>query len=195
MQEEKNPDQDILKDFQNGNQERAFRLLISSYQERLYYHIRRLVGNHEDADDVLQNTFIKAYKGLPGFKGESKLYSWLYRIASNESFTLLEKRKRKQTVSLDGVIEPSTDHSQGPGQNEIQARLDDAVDSLPPKQQLVFNLKYYEELKYEEISEITGTSVGALKSSYHIAVKKIEEELKRGSNLLSKSQSKNQNVR
>lgn len=183
-------DKRIVDDFHSGSQEQAFRLLMSTYQERLYHHVRRMVGSHEDANDVLQNTLIKVYKGLGGFKGESKLYSWLYRIASNESLTHLEKTKRKQTISIDSITEPLSNHGTGPSSEQIQERLGRAISVLPPKQQLVFNLKYFEELKYEEISEITGTSVGALKSSYHIAVKKIERFLTKASNLLEVSQSK-----
>jgi RNA polymerase sigma-70 factor (ECF subfamily) len=142
-----------------------------------------MLGNHEDADDVLQNTLVKAYKGLKNFRGDAKLFSWLYRIASNESLTFIEKRKRHRTISIDDSSEPAGNTSVGPGPEEIQAALRSAIDQLPPKQQLVFNLKYFEELKYEQISELTGTSVGALKSSYHIAVKKIEQFLVGRSNL------------
>lgn len=141
-----------------------------------------MVGDHEDANDVLQNTFVKAYKGLMNFRGDSKLYSWLYRIASNESLTFIEKKKKNQTISIDASVEPVSTSTAGPDPEEIQEALRHAIDQLPSKQQLVFNLKYFEELKYEEISEITGTSVGALKSSFHIAVKKIEKYLEGRSN-------------
>lgn len=165
------------------------RMLMSNYQEALYYHIRRMVGNHEDADDVLQNTLVKTYQGLKNFRGESKLYSWLYRIASNECLTLIEKRKKHRTISIEDATEPMAPSHDGMGPEEIQEALGMAIAQLPPKQQLVFNLKYYEELKYEEIAEITGTSIGALKSSFHIAVKKIEAVLVSRSNLLNRSKS------
>lgn len=148
-----------------------------------------MMGNHEDADDALQNTFLKAWKGLKNFRRESKLYSWLYRIASNECLTLLERQKKNRTFTIEETNEPVAPDSTGPGSEEIQEALTEAVSQLPHKQQMVFSMKYFDELKYEEISSITGTSVGALKSSFHIAVKKIEETLRQRSNLLSPSKS------
>ncbi len=161
-------------------QQNAFQELVSQYQRPLYAHIRNLVLNHDDADDVLQNTFIKVYRNLSGFKGESKLFSWMYRIATNEALTFLQqKAKRFQTTSEDYLLQQTEKmkadvYFDG---DEIQLKLQKAIARLPEKQQLVFKMKYFEELKYEAISEILGTSVGGLKASYHIAVKKIEEYL------------------
>lgn len=169
--------------FAAGEEDAAFRILISSYQRPLYQLTRRMLGNHEDADDALQNTFIKAWKALPKFREESKLYSWLYRIACNESLSLIDKRKRHSGDSLDTIAEISCESYSSPSSGEIQSKLNRALDTLPAKQKLVFSLKYFQDLKYEEISKITGTSAGALKSSYHIAVKKIEGILTGGLNL------------
>ena len=162
-------------------QNEAFRKLLQLYQKPLYNHIRGIVLNHDDADDVLQNTFIKVHSHLNKFKGDSKLYSWMYRIATNESITFLQQRVKKQGISNEEVKEKALNKLESDvyfDGNEIQIKLHKAIASLPEKQQLVFKMKYFEELKYEEISEILGTSVGALKASYHIAVKKIEDFLK-----------------
>ena len=158
-------------------QNAAFQKLISTYQKPLYYHIRNIVLNHDDADDVLQNTFIKVFQYLKNFKGESKLYSWIYRIATNEAITFINQKAKKnkttsEEIQLRIVNNLKADvHFDG---NEIQIKLQKAIAVLPEKQKLVFNMKYFQDLKYEEISEILGTSVGALKASYHHAVKKIE---------------------
>lgn len=155
----------------------AFNLLVRQYQQRLYGHVRRMVTDHDEAQDVLQNTFIKVWNGLDGFREGSQLYSWLYRIAHNECLNHLRRLRRNLFTSSDTVIErlsttlDSSEHFTG---DAIQRSLQRAVMRLPDKQRAVFNMKYFDALKYEEISEITGTSVGALKSSYHIAVKKIE---------------------
>lgn len=159
----------------------AFKQLVQQYQKPLYFHIRNIVLNHDDADDVLQNTFIKVFSNLKNFKGESKLYSWIYRIATNESLTFIEQRAKKQGISNEEVQQKaimnleSDVYFEG---NEIQLKLQKAIAILPEKQQLVFKMKYFEEIKYENMSEILDTSVGALKASYHHAVKKIEEYLK-----------------
>lgn len=156
----------------------AFRQLVSQYSRPLYSHIRTIVINHDDSDDVLQNTFIKIFSNLKGFKGESKLFSWMYRIATNEAITFINQKAKKSGISSEElqqkVLErlPADEYFEG---DELQIRLQKAVASLPEKQQLVFKMKYFEEMKYEDISEILGTSVGALKASYHHAVKKIEE--------------------
>ncbi len=156
----------------------AFRQLVSQYSRPLYSHIRTIVIDHDDADDVLQNTFIKIFSNLKGFKGESKLFSWMYRIATNEAITFINQKAKKSGISSEElqqkVLErlPADEYFEG---DELQIRLQKAVASLPEKQQLVFKMKYFEEMKYEDISEILGTSVGALKASYHHAVKKIEE--------------------
>lgn len=161
-------------------QNKAFEMLINTYKERLYWHIRRIVLNHDDADDVLQNTFIKVYRNIDGFKGNSKLYSWMYRIATNESLTFLQAKSTKLGVSSEElqhklVVNLKSDvYFEG---DEIQLKLQEAIATLPEKQKLVFNMKYFQEMKYEEISEILETTVGGLKASYHLAVKKIESFL------------------
>ena len=161
--------------------EKAFRELISLYKERLYWHIRKIVISHDDTDDVLQNTFIKVYKNIDKFNQESKLFSWMYRIATNEAITFINKRakERKSTVSdiheqLASTLESDVYFSGEAIQNILQK----AIATLPQKQQLVFNMKYFDDLKYTEISEILKTSVGALKASYFHAVKKIENYIK-----------------
>ncbi len=168
-----------LKDKQS--QAKAFEVLVNTYKERLYWHVRRIVLDHDDADDVLQNTFIKVYKSIDGFKGESKLYSWMYRIATNESLTFLKQKQRKAGItdqemkeSMLGALESDV-YFEG---EEIQLKLQKALATLPEKQKLVFNMKYFQEMKYNEIAEILETSVGGLKASYHLAVKKIETYLK-----------------
>ena len=158
-------------------QNEAFQILLSQYQRPLYHHIRNIVLNHDDADDVLQNTFIKVFQHLKGFKGDSKLFSWMYRIATNEAITFInQKAKRNGTTSealQSKIVENLKSDSFFDG-TEIQIKLQKAIATLPEKQQLVFKMKYFEEIKYEDMSEILGTSVGALKASYHHAVKKIE---------------------
>jgi len=156
--------------------EKAFRELITTYKERLYWHIRKIVLNHDDADDVLQNTFIKVFRNIDKFQGESKLYTWMYRIATNESITFINKKAKKLQVTSEEVQQAALSnlkedvYFEG---NEIQLKLQRAITSLPQKQQLVFNMKYFDDITYEELSTILDTSVGGLKSSYHIAVKKI----------------------
>jgi len=156
----------------------AYNLIVRKHQERLYWHIRRMVIVHEDSDDVLQNTLIKAWKGLLNFKEESKLYTWLYRIASNEAITFLNKKKKRFFIPMNDVEHELTIHLESDESfsgDEIQLKLQKAILTLPEKQRLVFNMKYYDDLKYAEISEILETSVGGLKASYHHAVKKIEK--------------------
>lgn len=161
----------------------AFRELLSLYKERLYWHIRKIVISHDDADDVLQNTFIKVYRSIDKFKGDSKLYSWLYRIATNESITHINRNAKRKQISNEenqnlAINNLAADvYFEG---DEIQLKLQKAIASLPKKQQLVFNMKYFDNLKYKEIAEILETSEGALKASYHIAVKKIERFLTSG---------------
>lgn len=161
-----------------STRDRAFTDIVRVYGERLYWHIRRMVTEHEDANDVLQNVFIKAWKGLQDFRGESGLYTWLYRIATNETLSWLEARKRRRAVSLDSDAEHNP-ASQLQAQESFDGRrvewqLQQAVGGLPEKQRLVFNLRYFDEMPYEQMSGVLGTSVGALKASYHHAVKKIE---------------------
>ncbi|PTT12068.1 RNA polymerase subunit sigma-70 [Flavobacterium sp. HMWF030] len=158
-------------------QDLAFQKLLSDYQKPLYSHIRNIVLNHDDADDVLQNTFVKVFQYLKNFKGESKLFSWMYRIATNEALTFLNQKAKLSGITSQDLQNKTIDNLKADAYfdgNEIQIKLQKAIVSLPEKQQLVFKMKYFEELKYEEISEILGTSVGALKASYHHAVKKIE---------------------
>lgn len=161
--------------------ERGFSLLLKTYQERLYWHIRQMVNLHDYADEVLQNTFIKIYKGIKNFKGNSKLYTWLYRIATNEAITFMKKIKKQQTASLDyeenGLYNTLEADSQVNGE-EIQTILQEAIATLPEKQRIVFNLRYFEESSYKDISELLETSVGGLKASYHHAAKKIESYIK-----------------
>ena len=166
---------------QKDTRAKAFEVLINTYKERLYWHIRRIVMDHDDADDVLQNTFIKVYRNIDGFKGDSKLFSWMYRIATNESLTFLKQKSRKLGVDSEALQVHMANNLQADVYfegDEIQYKLQQAIATLPEKQKLVFNMKYFEELKYEEISEILDTSVGGLKASYHLAVKKIESYLK-----------------
>ncbi len=161
--------------------ERGFRLLMSQYRERLYWHIRRLVLVHEDADDVLQNTLIKIYRGILQFEGKSKLYTWLYRIATNEAITHLQSKARHASASLDDSTVLLTNRLQADewfDGDEIQVKLQKEIAQLPEKQRLVFNLRYHDEMPYEEMSAMLGTSVGALKASFHHAVKKIEVAFK-----------------
>ena len=166
---------------QADTQAKAFEVLINTYKERLYWHVRRIVLNHDDADDVLQNTFIKVYRNIDGFKGDSKLYSWMYRIATNEALSFLKKKSNKLGVNSVELQERMANNLQADVYfegDQIQLKLQKAIATLPEKQKLVFNMKYFDELKYEEISEILETSVGALKASYHLAVKKLETYLK-----------------
>ncbi len=161
-------------------QEKAFRELITLYKERLYWHIRKIVISHEDSDDVLQNTFIKIYKNISNFKGESKLYSWMYRIATNEAITYLNKNAKRLQITNETVQQYAINNLKADVYfegNEIQLKLQKAIATLPQKQQLVFNMKYFDNIKYRDMSEILQTSEGALKASYHLAVKKIETYL------------------
>ncbi len=155
----------------------SYRTLVTTHKERLYWHIRKMVLNHEDTDDVLQNTFIKVFRHIDGFKGDSKLYSWMYRIATNESINFLNKKAKQLQVDMQTLQEQRVENLEEDvyfDGDEIQLKLQKAIVTLPQKQQLVFNMRYFDELKYDEISDILDTSVGALKASYHHARKKIE---------------------
>jgi RNA polymerase sigma-70 factor (ECF subfamily) len=168
----------ILEKFQNEKtRNEAFNLLLKKYQQKIYWHIRRMVVNHDDADDLVQDVFVKVWKSLPGFRSDAQLYTWMYRIATNECITFLNRKKLKNNISFDDVShelsESLADSAYFDG-DKAQAKLQKALLTLPDKQKLVFNMKYYDEMKYEEMSEVLGTSVGALKSSFHLAVKKIE---------------------
>ena len=165
----------------SSTSQEAFRELISDYKERLYWHIRNMVKDHDDADDVLQNTFLKVYRNIHQFKGDSKLYSWIYRIATNEAITFLNKKARRLQITSEDLQNLIIDNLESDVYfegDEIELKLQKAIATLPDKQQQVFNMKYFEELKYREMAEILETSEGALKASYHIASKKIEEYLK-----------------
>jgi len=171
-------DEELVYLFKNGdNPNYAFNLIVRKYQERLYWMINRIVQNHDDTDDVIQNVFIKAWKALPKFREDANLYSWLYRIATNESITFINKRKKRGHVYEVNERLPGSGNTNDPTESEILEKLEAAIATLPEKQRLVFHLKYYEEKKYSEISEVLGTSVGSLKASYHHAVKKIEQFL------------------
>jgi len=154
--------------------------LISLYKERLYWHIRKIVISHDDTDDVLQNTFIKIFKNISNFKGDSKLYCWMYRIATNEAITHLNRNAKHHNLASEELKQHAINNLQSDVYFEgdsIQLKLQQAIAKLPQKQQLVFNMKYFDDIKYKDMSEILETSEGALKASYHIAVKKIEEYL------------------
>lgn len=171
-------DEEILSKFNNEKtRNTGFNLLIQKYQQKIYWHIRRLVINHEDADDLVQETFVKVWKNLHNFRSDSQLYTWIYRIATNESITFLNKKKNKHSIPLDELnteLAESLASSSYFNGDKIQRKLQEAVLTLPEKQRIIFNMKYFDDMKYEEISEVLGTSVGALKASFHIAVKKIE---------------------
>lgn len=172
-------DKELLHQFKNPSlKEKAFTALIKKYQEKLYWHIRRLVVVHEDADDVLQNMFIKVWKSLENFREDSQLYTWLYRIATNECLTFLEQQKRRSSVSLNDVesgLSNKVKADENFDANKLEWKLQLAIQHLPEKQRIVFNLRYYDEMPYEEMSRVLETSEGALKASYHHAAKKIEE--------------------
>ncbi len=174
-------DKELLLQFRNAaTKERAFTAIIKKHQEKLYWHIRRMVVQHEDANDVLQNMFIKVWKGLDNFREDSQLYTWLYRIATNECLTFLDQQKRKSAVSLGDVengLEDKLKAETNFDSSKIEWKLQLAMQQLPDKQRTVFNLRYYDEMPYEEMSRVLETSEGALKASYHHAVKKIEDYL------------------
>jgi RNA polymerase sigma-70 factor, ECF subfamily len=174
-------DQELMENLRKENsRDLAFQELVLKYQERLYWHIRKIVLNHDDTDDVLQNTFLKAWKNISSFREESSLFTWLYRIATNESLTFINSRSRRSLVPLNDVSDylknrlEADDYYDG---SDIQKKLQLAILTLPEKQKLVFNLRYFEEMPYQQMSDILDTSVGALKASYHHAAKKVEEYL------------------
>lgn len=163
-----------------STREKAFRELITLYKERLYWHIRKIVISHDDTDDVLQNTFIKVFRSIDKFKGDSKLFSWMYRIATNEAITHINKNNKRLQISNEEVQSKAVNNLKADvyfDGNDIQLKLQKAIATLPQKQQIVFNMKYFDDLKYKDMSNILETSEGALKASYHIAVKKIETYL------------------
>ncbi len=172
-------DQELLRLFQiPESKEKAFTAIIKKYQEKLYWHIRRMVVDHEDANDVLQNMFIKVWKGLENFREDAQLYTWLYRIATNESLSFLEQQKKRASVSFDEMAPGLSNKlvaEKGFDAQKLEWKLQLAIQQLPEKQRIVFNLRYYDEMPYDEMSRVLETSAGALKASYHHAVKKIED--------------------
>jgi len=187
-------DEEILRMYRAGARERAFGELVGSYSERLYWHVRALVGSHEDADDLMQDIFVKVWGALEGFRGESQLYTWLFRIATNESLNFLKKRNLRQALGLEargdggGSEMQDGDAAQAPSAaervadqdpyfdgDEVQRLLSVAVSKLPPKQRAVFSLRYFEEMPYEQMARVLETSVGALKASYHFAYEKVKD--------------------
>jgi len=174
-------DKELLEIFKDSDRKNyAFNLIVRKYSERLYWHIRKLVIDHDDSNDLLQNTFLKAWNALDDFREESQLYTWLYRIATNEALSFLGQKRRKfflPLVDVERQLANSLETDEYFSGDEIQKKLQKAILTLPEKQRVVFNMKYYEEIKYEDMAEILETSVGALKASYHHAVKKIEKYL------------------
>lgn len=175
-------EQDLLAKLQDpGMKATAFHQLVITYQQMLYFHIRRIVIDHEDTDDVLQNTLLKAWKYIDQFRAQSSIKTWLYRIATNEALTFLSKKKKASFQDLNDIqndLRHSLSEEKYFDGDEIQLKLQQAILSLPERQRLVFNMRYYDELKYDEIADILSVSTGALKASYHHAVRKIEEYLK-----------------
>ena len=175
-------DAELLQQFREApTKETAFTAIIKKYQERLYWHIRRMVVDHEDANDVLQNVFIRVWNGLENFKEESQLYTWLYRIGTNESLTFIESQKKRSAVSLSDVETGLSNKIKADKHfdpNRLEWKLQLAIQQLPEKQRVVFMLRYYDEMPYEEMSRVLETSEGALKASYHHAVKKVEDFIK-----------------
>lgn len=175
-------DQELLAKIRNPETRNyGFNMLVRSYQQKVYTLVRKMVIDHDDADDITQEIFIKIHKSIESFREDSQLYTWVYRIATNESLTFLKKKRRRFFIPIEDVdseLASKIDSSPAISGDEIQKKLQKALLTLPDKQRLVFNLKYYEEMPYEEMASVTGTSEGALKASYHHAVKKIEEFLK-----------------
>ena len=171
-------DTEILELYNNGAKDEAFNLIVRKYSQRLYWHIRELCGSHDDADDLLQTTLIKVWKGLDGFRSDSKLYTWIWRIATNETLTFLKRQKFLSLLAFKNYDTYLMEHVESEpyfNGNKLQLLFDKAILSLPAKQRAVFSLRYFQEMKYEEMSKILDTSVGALKASYHHAYTKVKE--------------------
>ena len=179
MAQSHSDDKELLLQFKNpSSKEKGFTSIIKKYQEKLYWHIRRMVVQHEDANDVLQNMFIKVWNGLDNFREDSQLYTWLYRIATNESLTFIEQQKKRASISIsdeDTGLSNKLKADRNFDGNKAEWKLQLAMQQLPEKQRVVFNLRYYDEMPYGEMSRVLETSEGALKASYHHAVKKIED--------------------
>ena len=172
-------DSQIIELYRSGQKDKAFDNIVSSYTERLYWHIRRFTYSHDDSNDLLQDIFIKVWSSLPNFRGDSQLYTWIYRIATNEVLNHMRKQRFRAMVSLDSeanFLAKKIDEDAYFNGDELQRELHKAIQRLPEKQRIVFCFRYFDEMKYEEISEITDTSVGALKASYHFAYNKIKED-------------------
>ncbi len=179
---EKLSDKEILELYRSGERDKAFGELVRSYQERLYWHVRRFTCSHEDTDDLLQEIFIKVWNSLPSFREDSSLFTWLYRIATNETLNFLRRQRVRGMLNfepLDNVLYKKIDEDTHFNGNELQRELHKAIQKLPRKQRLVFNMRYFDELSYNEIADILNTSVGSLKASYHHAYKKIKEDLEK----------------
>ena len=174
-------DKDLLEKIRNPETRNyGFNMLVRSYQQRVYGIVRKMVIDHDDADDLTQETFIKVHRSIDSFRSDSQLYTWIYRIATNECLTFLNKKRRRFFLPLEDVslhLAAKLDSSSDMTGDDIQKKLQKALLKLPDKQRLVFNMKYFEDLTYEDMAEVTKTSVGALKASYHLAVKKIEDYL------------------
>ena len=183
------PDNELIALFkENTQRDGVFAIIVKKYQKRLYWHIRKIVLDHDDTDDILQNTFIKAWKALDNFKEESQLFTWLYRIATNEALGHLRQKKKNDVQSIHPIENQLSKNLESDPYftgDALQLKLQQAILTLPEKQRIVFNMRYYDEMPYEEMSEVLETSVGALKSSFHIAAKKVEEYLKEHLNLRS----------
>lgn len=179
MPQVKSSDDEILELMRNPKTlERGFRLLMETHQERLYWQVRRLLNDHEDANDVLQNALVKVFRNIGQFEGKSGLYTWLYRIVTNEAITFLNQSKRRKATSIDDADANIANRLKADSffdGDEVQVRLQQALATLPDRQKEVFNLRYYEEMSYEEMSKLLNISVGALKASFHHAVKKVEQ--------------------
>ena len=173
-------DNDIIRLFLAGDRERAFTEIVKAYSERLFWYVRRYVSSHEDADDIVQDIFVKVWAALPSFRGESQLFTWLYRIATNEALNYVRRQKVRAALSfrpIDAEMERRVDEDPWFNGDEAERTLMKALQKLPLKQRGVFSMRYFEDMSYEEISEVTGTSVGALKASYHIASTELKDEL------------------
>lgn len=173
-------DNDIIRLFLAGDRERAFTEIVKAYSERLFWYVRRYVSSHEDADDIVQDIFVKVWAALPSFRGESQLFTWLYRIATNEALNYVRRQKVRAALSfrpIDAEMERRVDEDPWFNGDEAERTLMKALQKLPLKQRVVFSMRYFEDMSYEEISEVTGTSVGALKASYHISSTKLKDEL------------------
>ena len=175
-------DNEIIQLYCSDRQEEAFNGIVNAYTERLYWHVRRFLCSHEDTNDLLQDIFIKIWTALPTFRGDAKLYTWLYRIATNEVLNHLRKKRFKALISLESsatIVEKMIDDDPHFNGNQLQRELHKAIQRLPDKQRVVFSLRYFDEMKYEDIADITGTSVGALKASYHHAYNKVKDEMQK----------------